>query len=636
MRSIITHIRQSLALKLSIGILLMAVPVFLVSLGILFVQSRSNVKREAMEHANAVLSTTMQRVNRFMNNVETATNVNDWEVTANLYPDSILAYSRFIVTLNGNIDGCSISTEPDILPQYSQQFSAYTVREHDTITTVIEKEYDYFDKIWYKKPKTLGEPCWVVFYDESDSLEVTLDGMIASYCKPLYDDNKRFIGVISTDLALKHLSKVIAAEKPYPDSYFVMIGDEGRYYVHPDTTKLFNKTIFSDFNAKSHTDLIALGYEMTTGKQGNLNVKINGESCLVCYQPVPGTNWSLALICPDRNILQSYNRLTYIIAGLIIVGLLLILFFSFTTVAQTIRPLNELTEKVKRITLGHYDEQISRSHYQDAVGRLQNSFATMQESLNKHINDIQQMNVEAAQRNEELVKASKLAEEGNRQKEIFIQNVSHQIRTPLNIITGFAQVLHDSKNMLPEDELKNVTDTMFFNAQVLDRMNRMLIDSSVWGSTKELYANRNDRVFCNEVAQYAIGKNHELFPQLQITFETSLLDNFYIHTNRTYLTVTIQELLFNAAKYSDGQHISLYLSKTERTVCFIVEDTGPGFPAEDSERLFDLFAKVNDLSDGLGLGLSLSKRHITSLNGTLNIDTSYHDGCRIVIELPIT
>ena len=635
MRNLMTHIRQSLALKLSIGILLMAVPVFLVAMSVLFVESRHHVKQEAMDHANAVLSTTMQHISRYMKNVETATDINDWEVTANMNPDSILTLSRFIVEMNGNLDGCSISAEPDIFPKYGRYFSAYSVREKDTVTTVVEEEYDYFDKVWYKKPKTLGKPCWVVYYDESDSLELTINGLIASYSKPLYDDNKRFVGVISTDLSLKHLSEIIAAtEKPYPNSYFAIIGDEGRYYLHPDTTKLFNKTIFSDFNAKSHTDIITLGYEMTTGKEGNMNVTLYEKSCLVCYQPVPGTNWSLALICPDDDILKSYKRLSYIVSGIIIVGLLLILFFSFLLVKRTIRPLNRLTERVQRISSGEYDQEISPSPSQDAVGRLQNSFATMQKSLKEHVNEVQQMNEEAAQRNEELVKASQLAEEGNRQKDIFIQNVSHQIRTPLNIIIGFAQILHESKSMMPEEELKNVTNTMFFNARILDRMNRMLIDSSTRGSMRELYANKNDRVFCNEAAQYAIEKNRELFP-LEIKFETSLPDNFYIHTNRTYLTLTIQELLFNASKYSDGQNISLQLSKTERTVCFVVEDTGPGFPAEDSDRLFELFTKVNDLSDGLGLGLPLSKRHITSLNGTLAIDPSYHDGCRIIVELPI-
>ena len=75
-------------MKLSLGILLMAAPIFMLSLGILFNQSRNNVKEEATEHANSVLNTTMQRVSRFMENVETSTNINDWEVTENLNPDS--------------------------------------------------------------------------------------------------------------------------------------------------------------------------------------------------------------------------------------------------------------------------------------------------------------------------------------------------------------------------------------------------------------------------------------------------------------------------------------------------------------------------------------------------------------------
>ena len=148
-----------------------------------------------MKHASSVLNTTMLRIVRYMEVVETATNINDWEVTENLDPDSLLAYSHYIVALNGHIDGCSISTEPNIFPKYGRYFSAYTVRETanntddgnapDTITTVVEEEYEYFEKLWYKTPHLQGKPCWVVYYDESDSLALTLDGMLASYSKPL-------------------------------------------------------------------------------------------------------------------------------------------------------------------------------------------------------------------------------------------------------------------------------------------------------------------------------------------------------------------------------------------------------------------------------------------------------------------
>lgn len=623
-------------MKLSLGILLMAVPIFILSLGILFIQSRNNVKKEAMEHANSVLSTAMQRICRFMNNVETATDINDWEVVENLDPDSILAYSRSIVVLNGNIDGCSISTEPNVFPKYGRYFSAYTVREKDTITTVIEEQYEYFEKVWYKTPHFQGKPCWVVYYDESDSLEVTLDGMIASYSKPLYDAQKQFIGVISTDLSLLHLSRIITAEKPYPDSYFMMTDDEGRYFIHPDTTKLFTHTIFSDTDPRQHADLITLGHEMTTGKQGNLRVNIDGEPCLVCYQPVPGTKWSLAIVCPDRNILQNYNRLSYIIVPLILVGLLLILLFCSMAVTHAIRPVNKLAGKLQRIAAGHYDEKISRSRYNDAVGHLQNNFVTMQESLSQHVNNIQQMNTEASRRNEELVHASEMAKDADRQKSLFIQNVSHQVRTPLNIIMGFAQVLSESRSQLPTEEAATITRMMSNNAMILERMTLMLFDSSARGTTEELYTDREEEVFCNEVGLNSIDETLELFPDLQIAFETSLPDTFYIYTSQVYLIRTLRELLYNAAKYSDGQHISLRVSERQQFVRYTVEDTGPGIAEEDCSRLFDWFTKVNDLSDGLGLGLPLAKRHISNLGGELILDTSYHEGCRFIIELPKT
>ena len=641
---IVRHIRQSLSWKLSLGILLMAIPIFALSLGILFSQSRNNVKKEAMKHASSVLNTTMQRIVRYMEIVETATDINDWEVTEHMDPDSILSYSRYIVSLNGHIDGCSISMEPNTFPKYGRYFSAYTVRERkqtgasaameDTVTTVIEEEYEYFEKKWYKTPHLLGKPCWVVYFDESDSLALTIDGMLASYSKPLYNADKQFVGIISTDLSLLRLSKIMTSETPYEDSYFMMTGEEGRFFLHPDTTQLFNKTIFSDADPQQNSDIFALGHEMVTGKKGNIPVKINGEPCLVSYQPVPGTNWSLALVCPERSVLRNYNRLNLIIGPLIVIGLLLILLFSIFTVAHAIRPLNKLTGKLQRIAEGHYDERISPTHYTDVVGRMQNSFAKMQESLSLHVNDIQQMNTEAARRNEELVHTSELAKEADKQKSLFIQNVSHQIRTPLNIIMGFAQVLKESKSGLSDEEARSIIDMMYHNAQLLNRMVLMLFDSSARGTTEELYSNKDEEVSCNEVAHESMTETLEHFPDLTFLFATDLPDDFCINTSRLYLMRSIRELLYNAAKYSDGQNVTLRVSEYESKVRFIVEDTGPGIPEEECSRLFEMFTKVNDLSEGLGLGLALAKRHIQNLGGDLFYDTVYQGGCRFVIELP--
>jgi signal transduction histidine kinase len=97
---------------------------------------------------------------------------------------------------------------------------------------------------------------------------------------------------------------------------------------------------------------------------------------------------------------------------------------------------------------------------------------------------------------------------------------------------------------------------------------------------------------------------------------------------------TLRELLYNAAKYSDGKHLTVRITQTDSTVRFIVEDTGTGISEEEQKKIFKPFAKVDDLSEGLGLGLPLAKRHAISLGGDILLDSSYHAGCRFIVEMP--
>ena len=636
-------VRRAFARKLSIGILLLAIPIFVVSLGILFTQSRHMIRLEAVGRANSVLNSTMQRISRNLLTIETATNAYSWLIERSLQPDSLLAYSRRVVQLNPHIDGCSISAEPDVFPQYGKHFSVYTVRETDTITTVIEEEYDYFSKIWYKTPRDLNKPCWVAYFDESDSLELTIDGMVASYGRPLYNADNRFVGIVSTDLSLLHLSKLMSVEKPYPNSYFMMIDDQGRYFVHPDSTKLFTQTIFSGADPRRQTDLIALGHEMTAGNQGRMNAVIDGVSCLVCYKPVPGTSWSLAIVCPDRDVLASYHRLTYIVIPLLIIGLFVIVTLCSRAVGQTIHPLNELLDKTQSIAAGNMEVYIPHTQREDVIGNLQNSFATMLQSLNFHMGIVRYSSYQTKLRNEELEHATKLVQEADRQKTAFIQNVTHQIRTPLNIIMGFAQILgKESEDQLIEEEVKSLTSTMTHNSRLLSRIVLMLFDSSDSGTTKEkIEAAKHESVPCNDVAREAVSYIKVYYPNLYIYFLSEVADDFCIETNRFFLMLSLRELLYNAAKYSDQQNISLRITHSRLSkghaggsVQFIVEDTGKGIAPEDRETIFKFFTKIDDLSQGLGLGLPLSKRHAQNLGGDLTLDTDYQQGCRFILEIP--
>ncbi len=640
-----TSIRKSFAHKLLVGIMVLAVLIFTTSLGILFDQSRHMIRAEALARASAVLNTTLEHIDRNLMIIETATNAYIQVVENSFEPDSILHYTNSILILNSHLDGCSISAEPDLFPKYGSQYSAYSIRRGDSIVSVVEKPYDYFHKIWYKTPLERGEACWVAYFDEADSLELTLDGMLASYGVPLRRKNGSVVGVISTDLSLLKLSKIISEVKPYPNSYFVMLDGEGRYLIHPDQKQLFYKTIFTDIDPRKQPDVIALGHEMTAGNKGRMAVRIDGEDCLVSYQPVPDTEWSLAIICPDRDVLASYDKLTYILGPLLFFGLIIILVMCYRAVDHAIRPINVLLDKTQAIASGNMEVHIPKTKRTDVIGRLQNSFASMLESLNFHMGSVRYTTQQTKERNEELEKATRLVEEADRQKTAFIQNVSHQIRTPLNIVMGFAQILRETastagekaiRDALSDDEKKSITDMMSHNAKHLRRMLLMLFDSSETGLSEELSAFKRDQIPCNAVAQMAIDDTIRYFPELDVRFKTNVPDDLCIHTSRLYLKRSLREILYNSAKYSDGQHVSMEVKREGDMVRFIIEDTGKGIMEADRETIFTFFTKVDDLSEGLGLGLPLAKRHAQMLNGDLRLDTDYHEGSRFILELPLT
>ena len=627
-----------LSTRLAIVILVLAAPLFITTIGALFLEARQVIRHKAVGRAKSALNASMQRLDRNLLAVQTATEAYSWVLEEQLHPDSFLTLSHKVVALNPHIDGCSVSAEPYLFPEKGRHYSVYTVREPDSVRTVVEEEYEYFQKTWYKLPYDLNEPCWEIFFDEADSLELTIDGMLASYGKPLHNAKNEIVGVISTDLSLLKLTKIINEERPYPNSYFVMLDSDGRYVVHPDTTRLFKKTIFDDADPRTNQDLIALGHQMTAGKEGGMPIYIDGKGYLVCYQPVPGTDWSLAIVCPDNDILKNYYMLSNIVIPLLIIGLLIIVLLCYRAVSQAFSSIRQLLLKTRMIAEGNMEVFIGHSNRIDDVGRLQNSFAAMLQALQFHIGIVRYITEKLQQRNKELEEATKRAQEANQQKTTFIQNVSHQIRTPLNIVMGFSQVLHDAikqREALPDEEMKSVTSTMDHQAKLLYRLVTMLFDSSDPGFSEELKTHQFDIVKCNDVAREAIEYLKEHYPEAETEFVSEVADDFSLQTSQLYLLRCLRELLYNSAKYSDGKHILLQITTTGHTIRYVVEDKGKGIPEADRDLMFKFFTKVDDLSEGLGLGLPLAKRHALNLGGNLWLDDTYHEGCRFILEIPL-
>ena len=635
MINIINRIRRKLSLKLTFGIMLFLIAIFVVSLGILFMRSRQLVREEAMERAEQELDNVVMRVNGMMNEVETATMTARWHLTDdNLQPDSLLNFAHRIVAMNPNFDGCSISTEPNYFPQIGRYFSVYAYHKGDSVVSKTEDPYEYFDKVYYKTPLLLGKPSWVEAYtDVNGVVSGNFDDLIVSFGVPIRNSKRETIGVISTDLSMPWLSQVISAYKPYPNAYSVMLGADGQYLIHPDTAKLMKKTIFSDADTKNNQDLITLGHDMVSGNSGMLTVKIRGKRCLVLYKSLKRAPWSIALVCPESDILAGYTKLLYILIPLLVFGLLVILAFCLNVITSMVTPINELTDKLSYITHGHYNEPIERTSRRDVIGRLQNNFAEMQEALSKHITSLQEVNNVTCKLNSELEKASVMARKADESKSEFLKDVTHQIRTPLNIINGFTQVLRDDSESIPRDEVEGLIDTMQYNAVGMNRMINMLLVAANTG--KDVKINVMEEVNVHELVD-ALTYLYAHTPPYTVDLVTDIkvLDTFTVRSNREFLGKALAELLYNAKKFTTDGHVKLTAMASGITVIFMVEDTGPGISEETQARLFDNFEKGNIFDEGLGMGLPTCRQMIRMIGGELKFDAKYTEGSRFVVVIP--
>jgi sigma-B regulation protein RsbU (phosphoserine phosphatase) len=249
-----------------------------------------------------------------------------------------------------------------------------------------------------------------------------------------------------------------------------MIERDGTYLLHPDTAKLFRETIFSDAAPESRRDIELLGRSMLAGRSGMVETKVDGRDAFIFYRPLERAGWSIAIVCPESDVFARYYRVLAIVLTIVVIGLLLLLIVCYQIVRRAIQPLRQLDYEAQRIAEGHFDTDLTESPRQDSIGRLQNSFMRMQQSLATSVNDILSVNAELEQRNEELTRAYQLQLDTNREKAAFIQKMYHEIRTPLNIICGFTQVLTTNLPDLPADEIADITSRMSESASDIARL----------------------------------------------------------------------------------------------------------------------------------------------------------------------
>ena len=237
----------------------------------------------------------------------------------------------------------------------------------------------------------------------------------------------------------------------------------------------------------------------------------------------------------------------------------------------------------------------------------------------------------------ELKEANEQVELANAAKTRFVQNMSHEVRTPLNAIVGFSQLLALPDGSFPEEEKAEFSDHIINNTKMLTMLLDDILNASAMDAGK--YRISYEEGEMNFIAQAAIrSAEHRLQPGVKMYYAPESEEPFTFQTDPRRVQQILINLLTNSCKHTKEGEIRLSSSLTSRPgyVSYFVTDTGPGVPADQAEHIFERFTKLNDFVQGTGLGLSICRDIAGRMGASVYLDTTYTaGGARFVFEVPV-
>lgn len=234
---------------------------------------------------------------------------------------------------------------------------------------------------------------------------------------------------------------------------------------------------------------------------------------------------------------------------------------------------------------------------------------------------------------QQLKVAYEHALESDRMKTAFIRNINHEVRTPLNIISGFAQVISDPNINMSLEERQNISQMVIKNTDLITSQFDEMIELSLNENAGE-EMNTEDIDINTMLTDIAGEHKSHTNKGVDLQVQSQLPEGFTKLGNKKMLYRMVTILLDNAIKNTTEGHIYVKAETKESRLTIAVEDTGCGIAPEEADRIFERFVKLNNFKEGLGLGLTLCRMLAQRMGGDVILDTSYvGPGARFVINL---
>ncbi len=425
---------HTLYARITMLIMLTVLVVFVIITYLVTYFGAKGVLLGSTENAKSRMEITNQRINTVMQAVEVAVYNTIPEVEMSLKnPDDMYRVVRRLLEINPYIVGSTVAFEPYYYQEKGEQYSPYAYRGIGGVIYTkqlgtADYEYHYMD--WYLIPKLLKKNYWSEpYYDRGGG-----EQMMTTYSHPLYDKNGHIYAILTADISLEWVSdllrksdvdfnqkalevdvdneKELQAEIENDSSFFYdyaysyIIGKGGTYISHPLRERILNDTYFT-YSMKS-TDSIdnQIGYEMIDGKSGMKTIDRDGTKFVVSYSPIMRTGWSMATVIPYKLITNRSAKYSMIIIGVMLLGLLVLFVICRSILKRATRPLALFARSADNIAKGNLNASLPQIRTRDEMKHLHDSFAMMQTSLNKQIEELKRVNEQKGRIEGELKVAS--------------------------------------------------------------------------------------------------------------------------------------------------------------------------------------------------------------------------------------
>ncbi len=294
---------------------------------------------------------------------------------------------------------------------------------------------------------------------------------------------------------------------------------------------------------------------------------------------------------------------TFILTGLL--GLIIGAVLSFFIGKLLLAPVKNLQTAMKTVTNGDLAVSVSEESVFEEIASINHSFNLMLGELRAS---------EQMQRD-------------------FVSNVSHEFKTPLSVLEGYAQLLQDP--VLTPDERAVYTQKIL---ETTRKMNELISNILLLSRLEHnALAKPKTRYELDEQIRTTVAELQYKWEAKNIFFEANL-EEVSVNCSQSLLSHVVVNLIDNAIKFSpENGTVTLTLKRVESTAVFTVTDEGKGIPQQAEERIFQAFyqADASRKAEGNGLGLALVKRVLDKTGGSISVQNEPQGGASFTVTIPI-